>query len=86
MIYSLVIVLFSQFLTIHCSVSGSNCCFLTCIQVSEERGKMACYPHLFQNFPQFVVIHTVKWFSIVSEAEVDGLFFFFLEFPRYLYK
>ena len=55
-------------------MSGSNCCFLTCIQVSEERGKMAFYPHFFQNFPQFVVIHTVKWFSIVSEAEVDGLF------------
>ena len=72
-------------------MSGSNCCFLTCIQVSEERGKMACYPHFFQNFPQFVVIHTVKWFSIVSEAEVDGLFVclfvcLFLEFTCYLYN
>ena len=32
---------------------------------------MVCYSHLFQNFPQFVVIHTVKGFSVVNEAEVD---------------
>ena len=32
---------------------------------------MVWYSHLFQNFPQFIVIHTVKGFSIVSEAEVD---------------
>ena len=58
-------------------VSGSNCCFLTCIQVSQESGKVVWYSHLFQNFPQFVMIHSVKGFSIVSEAEVDV----FLEFP-----
>ena len=54
-----------------CSMSGSNYCFLTCIQVSQETGKLVCYSHLVKNFPQFVVIHTVKGFSIVNEAEVD---------------
>ena len=32
---------------------------------------MAWYSHLFQNFPQFVVIHTVNGFAVVNEAEVD---------------
>ena len=41
------------------------------IQVSQETGKVVWYSHLFQNFPQFVVIHTVKGFSVVNEAEVD---------------
>ena len=41
-------------------MSGSNCCFLTCIQVFQEAGKVAWYSHLFKNFPQFVVIHTMK--------------------------
>ena len=50
---------------------GSNCCFLTCIQASQEAGKVVSYSHLLKNFPQFVVIHTVKGFSIVSEAEVN---------------
>ena len=52
-------------------MSGSNCCFLTCIQVSEEAGKVVRYSHLFKDIAQFVVIHTVKGFSIVNEAEVD---------------
>ena len=60
---------------VHCSMSDSNCCFLTCIQVSQEAGKVVWYSHLFKNFPQFVVIHTVKGFGIVNE-EVDV----FLEF------
>ena len=38
------------------------------------------YSHLFKNFPHFVVIHTVKSFSVVNEAEVDV----FLEFPCFL--
>ena len=50
---------------------GSNCCFLTHIQVSQEAGEVVWYSHLFKNFSQFVVIHTVKGFSVVSEAEVD---------------
>ena len=52
-------------------MSGSNCYLLTCIQVSQEAGKVVWYSHLFKNFPQFVVIHTVKGFSLVNEAEVD---------------
>ena len=54
-----------------CSMSSSNCCFLTCIQISQEAGQVVWYSHLFQNFPQFVVIHTVKGFGIVNKAEVD---------------
>ena len=55
-------------------MSSSNCCTLTCIEVSHEAGKVIWYSHLFQNFPQFVVIHTVKGFSVVSEAELDVFF------------
>ena len=62
-------------------MSGSNCCFLICIQFSQETGKVVWYYHFLKNFPQFVVIHTVKGFSIVNEAEVDV----FLEFPCFLY-
>ena len=54
-----------------CSMSSSNCCFLTCIQVSQEAGQVVWYSHLFQNFPQLVVIHTVKGFGIVNKAEID---------------
>ena len=46
------------------------CCFLTCTQVSQEAGKVVWYSHLFKNFPQFVMIHTVKGFSAVNEAEL----------------
>ena len=46
------------------SMSSSNCCFLTCIQVSQEAGQVVWYSHLFQNFPQFIMIHTVKSFGI----------------------
>ena len=52
-------------------MSSSNCCFLTCIQISQEAGQMVWYPHLFQNFPEFVVVHTVKGFGVVDKAEVD---------------
>ena len=58
---------------------GSNCCFLTCIQVFQEAGKMVWHSHLFKDFPQFVVIH--KDFSVVNEAEVDV----FLKFLCFLY-
>ena len=54
-----------------CSMSSSNCCFLTCIQISLEAGKAVWYSHLFKNFPQFIVIHAVKGFGIVNKAEVD---------------
>src|SRR5574337_322018 len=52
-------------------MSSSNCCFLTCIQVSQEAGQVVWYSHLFQNFPQIIVIHTVKGFDIVNKAEID---------------
>ena len=54
-----------------CSMSGSNCCFLTCIQVSQEAGQVVWYSYLLHNFPQFIVIHRVKGFSIVNKAEID---------------
>ena len=53
-------------------MSSSNCCFLTCIQISQEAGQMVWYSHLLKNFPQFVVIHTVKSFGVVNKAEVDA--------------
>ena len=52
-------------------LSSSNHCFLTCIQISQEAGQVIWYSHLSQNFPQFVVIHTVKGFGIVNKAEID---------------
>ena len=49
-------------------MSRSNCCFLTCIQISQEAGQVVWYSHLFQNFPQCIVIHRVKGFGIVNKA------------------
>ena len=57
----------------------SNCCFLTCKQVSQEAGQVVWYSHLFKNFPQFIVIHTVKGFGIVNKEEIDV----FLELSRF---
>ena len=57
-------------------MSSSNCSFLTCIQVSQEAGQVVWYPHLFHNFPQFALVHTIKGFGIVNKAEIDV----FLEF------
>ena len=54
-----------------CFMSGSNFCFLTCIQISQEAGQVVWCSHLFKNFPEFVVIHTVKGFGIVNKAEID---------------
>ena len=72
---------FTNFEPVCWSMSGSNCCFLTWIQVSQEAGKVVWYSHLLKNFPQFVVTHIVKGFSIFNEAEVDV----FLEFPCFFY-
>ena len=52
-------------------MSSSNCCFLTLIQVSQEVGQVVWYSHLFQNFPQFIVIHTVNGFGRVKKGEID---------------
>ena len=62
---------FSYLEPVCCSMFSSNCCFLTCIQVSQEAGQVVWYSCLFQNFPQFIVIHTVKGFGIVCKAEID---------------
>ena len=62
-------------------MSGSDYFFLTCIQVSQEAGKVVYYSCLLKNFPQFGVIHTVKGCSVVNEAEVD----IFLEFSCFFY-
>ena len=71
---------FSYLEPVCCSMSSSNCCFLTCIQISQEAGKGVWYSHFLNNIPQFVVIHTVKGFDVFSKSEVDGfleLFCFF---------
>ena len=60
---------FSNFEPACFSMSGSNCCFLTCIQISQEADQVVWYSHLFKNFPQFVVIHTVKGFSQWSRCK-----------------
>ena len=62
-------------------MSSSNCDLLTCIQVLQEASKMIWYSYLFKNFLLFVVIYTVKSFSLVNEAEVEV----FLDFSSFFY-
>ena len=64
---------FSYLEPVYCSMSSSNYCFLTCIQISQEVSQVVWYSHLFKNFPQFVVIHTVKGFGIVNKVEIGVL-------------
>ena len=52
------------------------------MQISQEAGQVVWYSQLFQNLPQFVVIHTVKGFGVDNEAEVDV----FLEFSCFFYE
>ena len=66
---------------VSCSKSSSNYCFLTCIQISQKAGQVVWYSHLFQNFPQFVVSHTVKGFGVINKAEVGV----FLELSCFFY-
>jgi len=61
-------------------MSGSDCCFFTCLQISKEAGQVVWYSHLLKNF-SVCVIHTVKGVSIINEAEVDV----FLEFSCFFY-
>ena len=71
---------FSYLEPVCCSMSSSNCCFLTCIQVSQMAGQVVWYFHLLKNFPQFILIHTGKAFGIVNKAELNvflELFWFF---------
>ena len=72
---------FPNFEPVHFSKSISHCCFLTCVQVFQEAGKVLWCFRLFKNSPQFVVIHTVKGFSVLNEADVDV----FLEFLGFFY-
>ena len=72
---------FSYLEPVCCSISSSNCCFLTCIQISQEADQVVWYSHLFQNFQQLNVIHTVKGFGIVNKAEIDV----FLELSCFFY-
>ena len=62
---------FSYSETVCCSMTSSNCFFLTFIQISQEAGQVIWYSHLFKNCLCFVVIHIVKVFNIVNKAEVD---------------
>ena len=71
---------FSYLGPVCCSMSSSNCCFLICIQISQEAGQGVWYSHLFQNFPRVVLIYTVKAFGVANKAEVD----IFLEFSWFL--
>ena len=69
---------FPNFEPVCCSMSGSNYCFLTCIQVSQEGGKLVWYSYLWKNFP--VYCHPHKGFSIVNEAEIDVFLKFLCSF------
>ena len=60
-------------------MASSNCCLLT--TVSQEAGQVVWYSHLLQNFPQLIVIHTVKGFGTVNKAEIDV----FLELSCFFY-
>ena len=68
---------FSYLEPVFCSTSNSTCYLLTCIQISQEASQVVWYSHLFQNFQQFIVIHTVDDFGIVNKAEI----YVFLEIP-----
>ena len=81
-IYRVTICSFPSLESVRCSMSGSTCCFLSCRQISQEAGKVVWYFQLLKNFPQFVVIHTVKGFGIVNKAEVDA----FLTLPCFFYN
>ena len=61
-------------------MSGSNCCFLTRIQISQEAGKVVRYSTSLRIF-QFFLIHTVKGFGLVNKAEIDV----FLELSCFLH-
>ena len=69
--YTALMYSFSYLEAVCCSMSSSNCFFLTCIQISQETGQVVWYAHLFHNFLQFIVTQTVKGFLIVNKEEVD---------------
>ena len=71
---------FSHFELVHYFMSSLPACW-PAYRFLRRQVKVIWYPHLFKNFPQFLVIHTVKGFSVVNEAEVDV----FLEFTCFIY-
>ena len=75
---------FSYLEPVCCSMSSSNCCFLTCIQIFQEKGQGVWYSHLFQNFLEFIVIHTVKGFGIVKKAREfqKNIYFCFIDYAK----
>ena len=62
---------FSDLETVCCSMPSSNCCFLTCIQISQEACQVVWYSHLFQSFPQFFCDPNRQSFGIIKKAEID---------------
>ena len=68
---------FSYLELVCCSMSSSNCCFLICIQFSQEAGQEVWYSRIFKNFPQFVVIHTVKGSSVGKEFNSDDHYIYY---------
>ena len=70
---------FPSFKSFSYSMYDSNCRFLTYMQTFQETGKVIWYSHFLKNFPQFVLVHTVKGFSIVSKAD-RNVFWDFLAF------
>jgi len=80
--YTALIYFFSNLGQVCGFMSHSNCCFLICIQISQETSKVVWYSHFFKNFPWSALIHTVKGFGIFSEADID---FFVLEFSCFFY-
>ena len=73
---------FSSLGPVCCFLSHYHCCFLICLQISQETSKVVWYSHFFKNFPWCAVIHRVKGFGIVSKSEID---FFLLEFSCIFY-
>ena len=64
---------FSYLEPVCCSMSSSNCCFLTCIQISQEAGQVVWYSHLCQNFPQFIVIISKSYLPIIKIYQESDL-------------
>ena len=73
--------LFPNLESVRCHMSSSHCCSLTCIQISQQTGKVVWCSHLFKNFPQFLVVHTIKGCGIVNKADVVVC----AELSRFLY-
>ena len=69
--YTALMYSFPNLVPVPCSMYGSNCCFLTYIRISQVAGKVVWYSHLLRVFHNFVMIHTIKGFTIDNEAEVD---------------